>query len=72
MCPDFFYEQITMVAYGRIDGFYIAFNYCFEKVPIFFQYINSSSFSPLRDLCAGVISRSVMLGAPAGRNQNHT
>ena len=39
MCPDLFYEQTTMKAYGRIVGFYIAFNYMVEKVPIFSPYI---------------------------------
>ena len=66
-----FYEQTTMVAYGRIDGlsFYIAFQV--EKVPIFSQYIHSTSFNPLRDLRVSVISGSVVFGAPAGRNQNY-
>ena len=70
MYPDLFYEQTTMVAYGSIDGFFIAFNYS-GKGAHFFQYIHSSSFNPLRDLRVGVILGSVVLGAPAGRNQNY-
>ena len=68
MCPDLVYEQTTMVAYGRSDGFYIAFNYSWKGTH-FFQHIHSSSFSPLKDLCVGVISGSVVLSTPAGRNQ---
>ena len=70
MCPDLFYEETTMVAYVRIDGFYIAFNYSWKGTH-FFQHIYSRSFNPLRDLRVGVISGSVVLGAPAGRNQNY-
>ena len=68
MCPDLFYEQTTMVAYERINGFNIAFNYGWIGV---FQYIHFSSFNPLRDLRVGDISGSVVLGAPARRNQNY-
>ena len=67
MCPGLFYEQTTMVAYGRMDGFYIAFNYSWKGAH-FFQYIHSSSFNPLGNLRVGVISGSVVLGAPAGKN----
>ena len=67
MCPGLFYEQTTMVAYGTIDGFYIAFNYSWKGAH-FFQYIHSSSFYPLGNLRVGVISGSVVLGAPAGKN----
>ena len=70
MCPDLFYEQTTIIAYGRVDGFYIAFNYSWKGAH-FFQHIHSSSFNPLRDLRVGVILGSVVLGAPAGRNQNY-
>ena len=59
-----------MVAYGRIDGFYIAFDYSWKGTP-FFQHIHSSSFNLLKDLRVGVISGSVVLGTPAGRNQNY-
>ena len=67
MCPGLFYEKTTMVAYGTIDGFYIAFNYSWKGAH-FFQYIHSSSFNPLGNLRVGVISGSVVLGAPAGKN----
>ena len=70
MSLDLFHEHTTMVAYGRVDGFYIALNYGWKGAH-FFQYIHSSSFNPLRDLRVGVISGSAVLGAPAGRNKNY-
>ena len=70
MCPDLFYEQTTMVAYRRMDGFYIAFNQSWKSAN-FFQYIHSISFNPLRDLRVCVISGSVVLGTPTGRNQSY-
>ena len=70
MCPGLFYKQTTMVAYGKMDGFYIAFNYSWKGTH-FFQHIHSSSLNPLRDLRVGVISGSVVLGAPAARKQNY-
>ena len=53
---------------GRIDGFYIMRLTIVEKVPIFsITFIKVLSIP--WDLRVGVISRSVVLGAPAGRSK---